>query len=94
MSSSQRSYALQTMSKTPGPSTDGAASAAQDENSVSRSLWTADSPFFDNVTMSAIVLDQLQQHIRFEDGPLYYLQGKNQVPGTARIEQLSFLYYH
>jgi hypothetical protein len=32
--------------------------------------------------MSAIVLDRLQQHIRFEDGPLYCLQAKDQVPGT------------
>jgi hypothetical protein len=28
-----------------------------------RKLWTAESPHFDGLTMSAIVLDRLQQHI-------------------------------
>jgi len=40
--------------------------------------------------MSAIVLDRLQQHIRFEDGPLYCLQAKDQVPGTENTA-MSFI---
>ena len=49
-----------------------------------RKLWTAGSPFFDGLTMSAIVLDRLQEHIRFDDGPLYCLHVKDQVPSTKK----------
>jgi hypothetical protein len=58
---------------------------AADVTSTHRKLWTAESPFFDDLTMSAIVLDRLQQHIRFEDGPLYCLHAKDQVPGKETI---------
>lgn len=71
-------------------------SAASDHGeavAAPRKLWTADNPFFDNLTMSAIVLDRLQQHIRFEDGPLHCLQAKGQVPSmvTTTCPSLSLL---
>jgi hypothetical protein len=64
----------------PSPASDPA-----EEIQTPRILWTVDSPFFDDLTMSAVVLDKLLQHIRFEDGPLYCLDTKDQVPGTVNV---------
>src|SRR5271155_2192034 len=60
---------------------------------TTRNLWTLESPFFDSLTMSAIVLDQLQQHIRFQAGPLYYLYGKDKTPGTELSLRSRLLFF-
>jgi hypothetical protein len=73
------------MSTVPADDDLSPASGPAEEILTPRMLWTVDSPFFDGLTMSAIVLDKLLQHIRFEDGPLYCLDAKDQVPGTQNI---------
>jgi hypothetical protein len=72
----------ETMSAVP-TSDDPSPASDPEEVPTPRILWTADSPCFDGLTMSAIVLDKFLQHIRFEEGPLYCLDTKDQVPGTV-----------
>ena len=70
------------MSSTSNHSPQNTENEAQEESSAANALWAAHSPLFDKLTMSAIVLDRLLQNIRFQDGPLYCLQSRGQVPGT------------
>jgi hypothetical protein len=75
------------MSTVPAGDDPSPASGPAEEIPTPRMLWTVDSPYFDGLTMSAIVLDKLLQHIRFEDGPLYCLDAKDQVPGKENVRK-------